>query len=64
MLKTSFEKGIIGDRLYNTLSEHLAFRHFFIHAYSFNLDWNTLKPLVNNIKDTLQMFKSSITRYL
>ncbi len=64
MLKTSFEKGIIDDRLYNTLSEYLAFRHFFVHAYSFNLDWNALKPLVNNIKDTLKMFKSTIIRYL
>lgn len=64
ILKTSFEKEIIDNNLYNILSEYLAFRHFFVHAYSFNLDWKALKPLVNNIQDTLKMFKSSIFRYL
>ena len=64
MLKISFEKGIIDDRLYNTLSEYLAFRHFFVDAYSFNLNWEALKSLVNNLKNTLKMFKSSIIRYL
>ena len=64
MLKTAFEKEIIDSDLYNSLSEYLAFRHFFVHAYSFNLNWEALKSLVNNLKNTLKMFKSSIIRYL
>ncbi len=64
MLKTSVEKKIIDDNLYNTFSEYLAFRHFFVHAYSFNLNWEALKPLVNNLKNTLKMFQSSIFHYL
>ncbi len=64
MLKASFEKKIIDDDLYNALSEYLAFRHFFVHAYSFNLNWESLRPLVNNLNNTLKMFKSSIFHYL
>ncbi len=64
MLKAALEKGIIDDGLYNTLSEYLAFRHFFVHAYSFNLNWEALRPLVDNLQDTLKMFRASILSYL
>ncbi len=64
MLKSSFEKGIIDDDLYNKLSEYLAFRHFFVHSYSFNLNWKALRPLVDNLNHILIMFKSSILSYL
>ena len=64
MLRTSFEKGIIDEGLYNSLSEYLAFRHFFVHSYSFNINWEALSPLIGNLKDTLKTFKSSILRYL
>ena len=64
VLTISFEKGIIDDDLFNTLLEYLSFRHFFVHAYSFNLNWVALKPLVENLKDPLKVFKSSIFQYI
>ena len=64
LLKTAHENGVINDDLYGTLSEYLAFRHFFVHAYSFNLNWEALRPLVDNLQDTLKMFRASIISYL
>ena len=64
LLKTAHENGVINDDLYGTLSEYLAFRHFFVHAYSFNLNWEALRPLVDNLQDTLKMFRASILSYL
>ena len=64
LLRTALEKGIIDSDLYGQLSEYLAFRHFFVHAYSFNLNWEALQPLVNNLENMLKIFRSSIMRYL
>jgi uncharacterized protein YutE (UPF0331/DUF86 family) len=60
LLKTSMDKGIISDNLYGTLSNYLSFRHFFVHAYSFSLKWEELKPLVDDIENTLKIFKKEI----
>lgn len=64
LLKTAHENGVINDDLYGTLSEYLAFRHFFVHAYSFNLNWEALRPLVDNLQDTQKMFRASLISYL
>jgi uncharacterized protein YutE (UPF0331/DUF86 family) len=64
LLKTSSDMGIISSDLYNALSNYLSFRHFFIHAYSFTLRWEELKPLVVDLKNVLKSFKSEIYRYI
>lgn len=64
LLKTSLDKGIIPADLDNTLSNYLSFRHFFVHAYSFNLRWKELKPLVEGLDETLRKFKSAIYSYI
>jgi uncharacterized protein YutE (UPF0331/DUF86 family) len=64
LLKTSSDMGIINTDLYNALSNYLSFRHFFIHAYSFTLRWEELKPLVDDLKNVLKSFKSEIYRYV
>lgn len=64
LLKISSDTGIIDNNLYETLSNYLSFRHFFIHAYSFTLKWEELKPLVNNLDETLKKFKSMIYGYI
>lgn len=48
----NFYNGI--ENVYNALSNYLSFRHFFVHAYSFTLRWEDLKPLVDKIEDTLK----------
>jgi len=46
------------------LKSYLAFRHFFSHAYSFDLDKNRIIPLVKGIKDTLASFTAEIDKTL
>lgn len=64
LLKTAFDSGIISKELYDTLSDYLSFRHFFVHAYSFTLRWEELRPLVDRIKKTLENFKSAIYSFI
>ncbi|MEW6741044.1 MAG: hypothetical protein AB1325_14225 [Nitrospirota bacterium] len=60
LLKASLDQGIITNDLYNTLSIYLSFRHFFVHAYSFALRWEELKPLVDDLEDMIKKFMSEI----
>ncbi len=64
LLKTALDEGIIPNDLYETLSNYLSFRHFFVHAYSFNIRWDELKPLADNLPETLKEFKTAIYAYL
>lgn len=64
LLRTSTDKGVITEDLYKDLSDYLSFRHFFVHAYSFNLRWEELEPLVNGLKAMLKKFKTSIFDYI
>lgn len=64
LLKASLDEGIIPADLYNILSNYLSFRHFFVHAYSFNLRWKELKPLVDGLDKALRKFKSAIYSYI
>ena len=64
LLKIALEKNLISEALYNLLSDYLSFRHFFVHAYSFNLRWEELEPLVNSLNIALEEFKTSISDYI
>ena len=64
LLKTSLDIGIITDNLYSSLSDYLSFRHFFVHAYSFTLKWDELKPLVEDLEKTLKRFRSAIYSFI
>jgi len=39
------------------LRKYLAFRHFFSHGYSFDLDEKRMMPLIEKIGDTYSSFK-------
>jgi hypothetical protein len=60
LLQTSLNKNIISAELYDSLSNYLSFRHFFVHSYSFTLRWNELKPLVDDLEVTWETFRSSV----
>lgn len=64
LLKSSADKGILSDELYNALSNYLSFRHFFIHSYGFSLRWDELRPLVDRIQSKLDLFKNSVNGYI
>ena len=64
LLKASLDIGIVTNDLYNTLSNYLSFRHFFVHSYSFTLRWDELRPLVDDLEKTLEKFRSAIYNYI
>lgn len=64
LLKTASDAGIISSELYGTLSDYLSFRHFFVHAYSFTLKWEELRPIVDKTTTTLENFKSAIYNFI
>ena len=42
------------------LREYATFRHFYRHAYSFQLNWEKMKPLVYNVFDVWSAVKKSL----
>ncbi len=64
LLRVSFESGIIPTDLYHNLSNYLSFRHFFVHAYSFSLNWENMKPLVESVDEILRQFKQNLYNYI
>jgi len=44
---TNLRPPVLSNSLYQTLSEYLAFRHFFRQAYSFHFDWYKMSDLVS-----------------
>ena len=47
--ENSMRGEILNEKLYLKLREYATFRHFYRHAYSFQLNWEKMKPLVDNI---------------
>ena len=48
---------VIDEELYYILREYATFRHFYRHAYSFQLNWEKMKPLVEEVFDVWQKLK-------
>jgi hypothetical protein len=42
---------------------YLAFRHFFRHAYLFNLEWDRMKPLVLGCQETLDLVEAELEQF-
>lgn len=51
---------ILSEELYFKLREYATFRHFYRHAYSFQLNWEKMKPLINNLDDVWKETKSNL----
>ncbi len=64
ILKSSLDIEVISIDLYNILTNYLSFRHFFVHAYSFALRWDDMKPLVESLEETLMKFESAINDHI
>lgn len=63
LLESSEKNQIISSEFKNSLSDYLAFRHFFVHSYGFMLDESRLLSLANNANDIFSKFKESIKEY-
>jgi uncharacterized protein YutE (UPF0331/DUF86 family) len=46
------------------LKKYLGFRHFFSHAYSFDVDEERIAPLLEKIRDTHKSFVKDISKSL
>lgn len=64
LLKQAADIGIMSNKLHTTLSDYLSFRHFFVHAYSFTLIWEELKPLADRIDETVVEFRTAVISYI
>ncbi|MCK4652519.1 MAG: hypothetical protein KAT13_05500 [Methanosarcinales archaeon] len=64
LLILASEEKIITETTRAQLAKYLAFRHFFVHAYSFLLDERELKLLVDDVFDTHSTFKEEINAFI
>lgn len=63
LLKLAADKEIITEDTKRQLGKFLAFRHFFIHAYSFMLEESRLDSLIDNISKVWLEFLSEIKNH-
>ncbi|MFH0790359.1 MAG: hypothetical protein V2A64_01870 [Candidatus Omnitrophota bacterium] len=63
LLEASVENQIISPEFKNSLSDYLAFRHFFVHSYGFMLDEHRLLSLAVNASNIFSEFKKNIKEY-
>ncbi|KPQ41765.1 MAG: hypothetical protein MPEBLZ_03683 [Candidatus Methanoperedens nitroreducens] len=64
LLEISVSQGIISELLSDQLYEYLTFRHFFVHAYGFQLEESHLEVLANNIPDIWLKYLHEIDDFL
>jgi hypothetical protein len=54
---------VLSERLIEQLDDYLEFRHFFRHAYTFDLRWDSMKALVLGCEETLQLVEGDLDRF-
>ncbi len=53
---------IIDEELFLKLKEYATFRHFYRHAYSFQLNWEKMNPLVHNVHSIWKEVKQNLEK--
>jgi hypothetical protein len=61
---TAARPALLSLELHDTLNEYLRFRHVFRNAYSFDLDWRKMSPLVLRMEETFQKLEESLDNFL
>lgn len=61
---TANRRALLPEELHNDLNEYLRFRHVFRNAYSFDLDWQKMAPLVLRLEETFQKLEKALDEFL
>jgi len=64
LVNVATSNDIISESTAKELRRYLAFRHFFTHGYSFDLDKERVIPLVKGLQETLTAFRDDINKTL
>lgn len=51
---------VIDEETYLVLREYATFRHFYRHAYSFQLNWDKMKSLTENVQNVWENIKKDL----
>lgn len=58
------DKLILPLLLKETIDNYRAFRHFYRHSYTFNLDWEEMETLVIDLKSNWKSIKKYLKKFL
>jgi hypothetical protein len=61
LVETACRERILSEEMRDGIKEFLAFRHFFAHAYAFDIDPARLEPLVEKLPSLYQIFRRDCT---
>lgn len=64
LINTAILSDIISESVAKKLRQYLAFRHFFSHGYSFELEPKRMSNLVNDIRPVFFHFRDEINKSL
>ena len=55
---------ILNEEIYLNLREYATFRHFYRHAYSFQLNWEKMNPLIDNLHMVWNEVKLNLENFI
>jgi uncharacterized protein YutE (UPF0331/DUF86 family) len=64
LINTAITNDLISEPIAKRLRQFLAFRHFFSHGYSFDLDPDRMKNLVKDIQPLFSHFRDEVNKSL
>ena len=62
LINTAMSNDVISESTAKKLRQYLAFRHFFSHSYSFELDQDQIRNLIKDIWVIFDCFKDEINK--
>lgn len=64
LIEIAVANRFISSNTSDMLKEYLGFRHFFSHAYSFDVDADRIAPLMQKIRNVYKSFHADIAKVL